>query len=52
MAYGDRFVLEVKDFGRKVVINVKRGKAECSNNGKRVTITYTDSHARGPKKPR
>jgi hypothetical protein len=50
MAYGDRFTMDVKDFGRKVVITLKRGKAVCTENGKRVTISYEDSSVRGPKK--
>jgi hypothetical protein len=52
MAYGDRFALEVKEFGKKVVITLKRGKAECSPDGKRVTINYKDSPVRGPKEKR
>jgi len=47
MAYGDRFSMEVKNFGRRVVIKVNRGTAKCSNDGKRVTITYKDSMVRG-----
>jgi hypothetical protein len=44
--YKDRLTLAVKDFGRKVVIKVNRGKAVCSQNGKLVTITYKDSPTR------
>jgi len=47
MAYGDRFTLAVKDFGRKVVVKVNRGCAEVSKDGKLVTITYEDSPVRG-----
>jgi hypothetical protein len=47
MPYGDRFSLTVKDFGRKIVIKVNRGKAEVSDNGKLVTIEYKDSNVRG-----
>jgi hypothetical protein len=49
MAYGDRFNLSVKDFGRTVVLEIKRGTAKVSNGGKRVTIKYEDSSARGPR---
>lgn len=49
MAYGDRMTLEIKDFGRKVVIQVKRGKTEVSKHGKKVTISYHDAPARKPK---
>ena len=43
MPYGDRFTLAVKDFGRKVIIKINRGKAVCGQRGKLVTITYKDS---------
>ncbi len=49
MAYGDRMALEVKEFGRKIVVEVKRGKAKLSKNGKKLTITYHDAQARKPK---
>jgi|GEM_PF-5665606 len=49
MAYGDRFTLTVKDFGRKVEIKVNRGTAVCTQNGKKVTITYKDSPTRKTK---
>jgi hypothetical protein len=49
MAYGDRMTLEIKDFGRKVVISVSRGKIVCRNN-KKATITYSDSPVRGKPK--
>jgi hypothetical protein len=49
MAYGDRFNLSVKDFGRKVLITVNRGKIVSSRDGKTATITYTDSPVRGPR---
>ena len=48
--YGDRLTLAIKDFGRKVVIKVNRGHAECSERGRLVTITYRDSPLRGPRK--
>ena len=48
-AYGDRFSLTVKNFGRQVVIEVNRGTAKCSLDGKRVTITYKDSKVRKAK---
>jgi hypothetical protein len=46
MAYGDRFSMQIKDFGRKVVITVNRGVAKCSDDGKLVTITYKDAKVR------
>ena len=46
----DRLTLTVKEFGRKVVIAIVRGKMECSKDGKKMTITYTDSPVRGPRK--
>jgi hypothetical protein len=50
MAYGDRFNLSVKDFGRKVLITVNRGKIVSSRDGKTATITYTDSPGTGTAK--
>jgi hypothetical protein len=47
--YGDRFSLTVKEFGREVIIRVNRGTAECSEDGKLVTITYDDSPIRNKK---
>ena len=49
MPYGDRFSLTVKEFGRKIVIELNRGKAKLSEDGKTVTITYRDSPVRKPK---
>lgn len=47
--YNDRFRLIVKEFGRKIVLELNRGKAKLSEDGKTVTITYRDSPARKPK---
>lgn len=52
MAYGGRFTLSVKDFGRKVLITFNRGKIVASKDHKTATITYTDSPVRGPRKSR
>jgi hypothetical protein len=49
MAYGDRFTLSIKDFGRRVLITVNRGKIVSSKNRKMATITYVDSPVRGPR---
>ena len=50
MAYDDRFRLLVREFGRKTVIELNRGKAEVSEDQKTVTITYPDSQTRKAKK--
>jgi hypothetical protein len=44
--YNDRFRLTVKEFGRIVVIDLNRGKAVCSDDGKTVTIEYEDDENR------
>lgn len=49
MDYQDRFRLVVKEFGRKVVIELNRGRAKVSDDGKTVTITYRDSPVRKAK---
>jgi hypothetical protein len=49
MDYNDRFRMIVKEFGRKIVIELNRGKAKLSDDGKTVTITYRDSLVRKPK---
>jgi hypothetical protein len=49
MGYDDRFRLIVKEFGRKIVIELNRGKAKLSEDGKTITITYRDSPVRKPK---
>jgi hypothetical protein len=51
MAYEDRFRMTVRNFGRKVVIEVNRGRAVASADGKVVTITYRDSATRKARKP-
>lgn len=42
MDYQDRFKMTMKNFGRKVVIELNRGAAKLSEDGKAVTITYRD----------
>lgn len=53
MQYNDRFRMTVKEFGRLIVIDLNRGKAEVSADGKTVTIRYEDDETRkatpGPK---
>jgi hypothetical protein len=41
--------LEIKDFGRKIVISVKRGEIVCENK-KKATITYADAPVSGKPK--
>jgi hypothetical protein len=48
MAYGDRMTIGIKDFGRKVVIEVQRGKIKQVNTRK-VTIDYPDDENRNKK---
>lgn len=50
MNYNDRFRMTVKEFGREIIIELNRGKAEVSDDQKTVTIRYTDSRLRGPRK--
>jgi hypothetical protein len=50
MAYNDRFRMVVKEFGREIVIELNRGKAEVSDDKKTVTITYPDAATRKHKK--
>jgi hypothetical protein len=49
MDYNDRFRMIVKEFGRKIVIELNRGRAKVSDDGKTVTITYRDASTRKPK---
>jgi hypothetical protein len=44
-AYGDRMTLRITDFGRKILIKVKRGTITCKND-KEATIVYKDSPVR------
>jgi hypothetical protein len=46
MDYNDRFKMTVKEFGRVILIELNRGKAKVSKDGKTVTITYNDSKTR------
>lgn len=46
MDYNDRFRLTVKEFGREILIQMNRGTAVCSEDGKTVTITYDDGKTR------
>lgn len=53
MAFGDRLILSIKDFGRRVVIEAKRGKEiELSEDKKTATIRYDDDENRGKRLPR
>jgi hypothetical protein len=47
MAYGDRMTLRIKDFGRKVVIDVHRGQIQPPQNNK-VTIVFSRPRHRAP----
>jgi hypothetical protein len=49
MDYNDRFRMIVKEFGRQIVIELNRGRAKVSPDGKTVTITYRDSPTRKAK---
>jgi hypothetical protein len=49
MVFGDRMALTIKEFGRRVVITVNRGKVKVSANKKKITITYLDDENRGKK---
>jgi len=46
MEYNDRFKMTVKEFGREILIELNRGKAKVSDDGKTVTIKYKDSPTR------
>jgi hypothetical protein len=50
MDYNDRFRMTVKEFGREIVIELNRGKPEVSDDKRTVTIRYTDSQVRGPRR--
>lgn len=50
MSYEDRFRMTIGKFGRRIVIELNRGKARCSDDGKTVVITYSDAATRNPKK--
>jgi hypothetical protein len=43
MAYTDRFRMTVRNFGRQILIEVNRGTAKVSEDGKTVIITYRDA---------
>jgi len=57
MYTGDRLGLMIREFGRKVVIDIRLGKAIWNKKRKRLTVTYDDSQsrtikaARGSKNP-
>jgi hypothetical protein len=57
MYTGDRLGLMIREFGRKVVIDIRLGKAVWDKKRKRLTVAYDDSQyrtkkaARGSKKP-
>lgn len=46
MAYTDRFRMTVKDFGREILIELNRGTANVSDDGKKIIINYADSPTR------
>jgi hypothetical protein len=46
MAYGDRMTISIKDFGRKVVIEAKRGKIKLNKSARKATIDYLDDENR------
>jgi len=48
MGYQDRFALTTKRFGRRVVIEVRRGTVKYKTQGKLTTITisYPDGRTR------
>ncbi len=50
MDYNDRFRMIVKEFGREIVIELNRGKATVTPDGKTVTIKYRDAITRKPKR--
>ena len=49
MAYGDRMALSIKEFGRKVVITLNRGRIKELPKAKKITILYPDDETRGSK---
>jgi cation transport regulator ChaC len=49
MDYEDRFRMTVKKVGREVCIELNRGKATVSPDGKTVTIVYKDAQTRKAK---
>jgi hypothetical protein len=52
MAYKDRFRMTVKEFGEEIKIELNRGRAVVSDDGKTVTIKYKDAAIRGRKLPK
>ena len=46
MVYTDRFRMTVKDFGREILIELNRGTAKLSDDGKKIIINYADSPTR------
>jgi hypothetical protein len=49
MAYGDRLTISIKDFGKKVVIEAKRGKIKLDKSERKATINYKDDENRNKK---
>jgi hypothetical protein len=50
MRYEDRFRMTVANYGRTVVIELNRGTATISEDGKTVVIKYRDAlSGRGPR---
>jgi hypothetical protein len=50
MDYNDRFRLIVKEFGREIVLELNRGRATVTPDGKTVTIRYEDAPSRKAKR--
>jgi hypothetical protein len=48
--YGDRCTIFIKNFGRKIVIRVHRGKAQLSRDQKTIIINYPDDETRNKPK--
>jgi hypothetical protein len=49
MARNDRMSLNIKEFGRKVVITVNRGQIKELPKAKKITILYFDDENRNKK---
>jgi len=52
MGYGDRFTITDKNFGRKMVMKILRGKPKWDQRKRELTVIYEDSPERGPRTPR
>jgi len=47
--YGDRMYLSIKEFGRRVVITLNRGRIKELPKVKKITILYPDDETSGSK---